>query len=141
LLIGAGNYRSVDSEAIPIGRTDSVADSVITVRDSPPIGLPGVRERSPGYPYLDPDDLLFALADLFASDAKMAQEVFDLGAAERAKGKRFAAFHYLFVDASGPALGAKYTVCGYRCRIPEEGQAARRALLGNQVLEGGHGAS
>jgi hypothetical protein len=87
------------------------ADGAVTV-SAPPIGLPGARDRNPDYPYLDPNDLIFALSDLFASDPVLAQEVFNLGAAQRARGKRFAAFHYLFIDATSPTLGTKYTVCG-----------------------------
>ena len=125
----SGDYRGVDSALPPSGGGEGVTSS-----ESPPIGFPGARELNPDYPYLDADDLLFAAADLFASDPVLAKEVFDLGAGEHTRGKRFPFFHYLFIDASAPALGTKYTVCGYRCRTPEERQTARRAFLGKQVL-------
>jgi hypothetical protein len=77
----------VDTKAPPDGGAENVA-----VFEAPPIGFPGARKHNPDYPYLDPDDLLFAVADLFASDPTLAQEVFDLGAAEHARGKRFPFF-------------------------------------------------
>ena len=58
----------------------------------PPIGFAGAPEPCGDYPYIDPDNLLLAVADLFARDAKLAQQIFDLGLAERARGKRFPIF-------------------------------------------------
>lgn len=105
----------------------------------PPIGLPGARHRNPDYPYIDPDDLLFAVAGLILGDPKIAQEIVDLRACESACGERLSVFDYLFVEASAPALGTKYGVCGYRGSTPEEREAARRAFFGNEVLKGRHG--
>ncbi len=129
-----GTYSSVDTSAEASG----VPDGVTLLASAPPIGLSGARECNPLYPYIDPDDLLFTLADLFAGDPDLAQHVRDLGLAEHAKGKRFPFFNYLFIDASAPALGAKYGICCHRCRTAEERDVALRALLRNEVLEGGH---
>jgi|SRR5580704_6171462 hypothetical protein len=63
--------------------------------------------------------------------------IWDLLSAPGVRGFRF--FDYLFVDTGAPALAAKYRVCGYRCRTPEEREVALRAFVGNEVLEGGHG--
>jgi hypothetical protein len=106
----------------------------VVTTQAPPIGLVGASSPAADYPYIDPDALLFALVDLFASDANLAQKCFDLGLAEHAKGKRFPLFDYLFIDASAPAPGAKYGVCGHRCRTSQERDAALRAFAGNQVV-------
>jgi|SRR5580704_8999778 hypothetical protein len=101
------------------------------ILSGPPIGFAGAPTPVPDYPYIDPDELLLAVADLFARDTKLAEQIFDLGLTEHASGKRFPIFDYLFVDTGAPTLGAKYSVCGYRCRTPQEREVALRTLIGN----------
>jgi hypothetical protein len=122
-----------------LGEIPGPVSSDFAASGEPPIGLPGARDRNPDYPYIDPDDLLFAVAGLILSDPKIAQDVVDLRSRENARGERFSVFDYLFVDTSAPALGAKYGVCGYRGSTPEERDAARRTFLGNEIGDGGHG--
>jgi hypothetical protein len=132
-------YTAIDApEAEVAAVRAAIKSGAVTELAPPPIGFAGARDHNPNYPYIDADDLLFAVADLFASDAKLAKDVVDLRASKRADGKRFSLFNYLFVDTGPPALGTKYTICAHRCRTPEERKIARGAWMGNQVLEGGH---
>jgi|SRR5580693_579121 hypothetical protein len=103
-----------------------------------PMGFPGAPKVNPDYPYMDADEVLLAAFDSLARDTEAAKNILDLGLAERAKGKRFPFFHYLFVDATTSALGAKQGVWCHRCRTPKERNAALRAWLRGEEMEGDH---
>jgi hypothetical protein len=104
------------------------------------VGLPRQGIGDPLYPYIRPDELLGAVVELFAANPYLPQEILDLRARQEAGSEGFPFFDYLFVEATGSALGTEHKfLCCHRLRDAEERDSAGRALLGNEISQGDHG--
>jgi hypothetical protein len=85
------------------------------------------KNANPLYPYVDAEDLLRGMVELFALYPHLPKHLNGLLAGHEASGEGFSVFNHVFVGASNKAVVAEDYLASYRLRTVEELQITSAA--------------